>query len=971
MLWPDSDRADTWLMEALSRVRRSLGPHHGRIVRCPDATLCFNADGAHVDLAAFDRAVRAGSPEDLARATALYTGPLLDGFSDEWAVAARSQREEEYLQAVESLTAHYLRNDRSHEAILLLLSATAVDPLRTSLHGLLMEAYAANHDHPAALRLYGALRRRLMAENLPVPADLAGLARAIQADARRQSRDRASVARTRTSAEVPATLTPLVGRETEVAALCEAVSLHRLVTLTGMGGVGKTRLAIAIAERLAGEGIVRPMLIRLDGVPREGDVARTVCAALGLGDRGGGHRMEAMALRLRASGALLILDNCEHVLRSCSNVVVELIGRCPALHILCTSRRSLGIPGEIVRSVPPLACPDVSPRDDVGTGACDASTDAPAVRLFIERAKAADERFRPTPEHRGTIAQICRTLGGLPLGIELAAARLRNVSLAALARLGASAAQPLAGLPERQQTLDACIAWSCDLLSPGEREVLEAISVFVGGFDAESVAAVVSVPANAVQSALSSLADHSLITAAGPDGATRYRMHEVIRQYALSRLDPARLDDLRSRHLRRFVAYASIADGHQHTESESLWTDALAQDHDNLRAACAFALADPSRLDECLDLGAALESFWDIRGYTSEGREYYAAAVRIAEAYGTAAQIARAHLGAGRMAIAEGDGRGSEHFDRCCALLRPDGPSVTLIDALLSAARIAEAQRQFGECKSYAEEALGLSRMLDEPLRAAEALGLLARRGLSDRSYSEAARHARSAIAIQRELGERVREARTTATLGLIEMRRGRRDAGLALVDRGLLMLRQGGARRALAIWLNIRGDLARKSGAYELAIRLHEEGLAMFRADHNLRGAAWALVNLGQCAMEQGHLEDARPLLCEALRMRADLHDLKGMAEALETLARLALATAIADASEARCHARRAARLLGVADAVRQMIRTPPDATLRRAQRLELRDVRRLIGLRAARHEWHAGLEMPLEAAIADALSA
>ena len=517
-LWPESEHADVWLMEALCRVRRQLGSHARRVRNCPFSSLQLDVSGAQLDLAAFDHAVAEGTRLSLERAVSLYGGPLLEEFSDDWALSERLLREEQYLGTVERLAQLRLEEGSPREAVVLLLSASAVDPIRESLHVLLMDAHAAAGDHAAALRVYHALRRRLMGQNLPVPGDITEAAARIRKDARRVQSRRTPVpsempARRESDVlpdgDLPHPLTPMIGRNDDLRATVRCITKNRLVTLTGQGGVGKTRLAIAVAAFLADDRGLRPAMVRLEGLPADGDVARAAASAVGIPGDTQRSLEEALAVRLRHQDALLLLDNCEHVLAQCARFAADLLSRCPRLNVLCTSRKPLGIPGECVRRVMPLPHPKASEMDTEKALVPAAVKRYPAVRLFVERAQSAGGSFDLDADSTPLVAGICERLEGLPLGIELASARLRTLSLSALAAMiDAGVAEPEAGpaLPHRQRSLDASVGWSCALLSDHERAVLERMSVFAGSFSAEAAAAVSELDSDDAQRVLASLA---------------------------------------------------------------------------------------------------------------------------------------------------------------------------------------------------------------------------------------------------------------------------------------------------------------------------------------------------------------------------------------------------------------------------------------------------------------------------------
>ncbi len=317
------------------------------------------------------------------------------------------------------------------------------------------------------------------------------------------------------------------------------------------------------------------------------------------------------------------------------------------------------------------------------------------------------------------------------------------------------------------------------------------------------------------------------------------------------------------------------------------------------------------------------------------------------------------------MAMAQGDGRAGELMAECLDLLRSCGDDGELASALLLAARISEGKASLAEALACAQESLEISRRLECRRGEADAQAVIARVHDTGRQYRQAVRAGREAVAGYRQSGEGISEARMTAYLGRIELRRGRTEQGLALMDRGMAQLRRLGAWRGLAVWLNIRGDLARSQNALDTASRYYEEGLAAFRSQHNRRGVSWSLANLAEVSRRIGDREAGAEMAAEAMRIRVELRDYKGMAETLECLADLALC------SETKAAAVRAARLGGAADSIREMIVTPRSPAQSRERRQRMRLIRRAIGRRSPEENWRIGAEMTVAEAAAYALQA
>jgi predicted ATPase/class 3 adenylate cyclase len=430
---------------------------------------------------------------------------------------------------------------------------------------------------------------------------------------------------------LPVQLTSFVGRGDEAGEIRKLLSANRVVTLTGVGGVGKTRLALHVAAELTDRYPLGVWFVDLAPLQDPFLVPAALGAALGLREDEHGLSVEVIAEHLRERTVLVVLDNCEHLVEVCAYVADRLLRACPDLTMLATSRQPLGVAGEVVWRVPPMAVPDPS-----AVPPTEALAGFEATRLFVERAGLARAGFSVSHESAPAVAEICRRLDGIPLAIELAAARVAHLGPEQIAarlddrfRLLRSgrAVQP------RQQTLRGLIDWSHDLLSDGERVLLRRLAVFAGSFSlegAEEVCAGDGLETADVLDLLSSLVDRSLVALVEQPGDVRYRLLESIHEYASEKLtDSGEADVCRRAHLSYFLSFAERASRELAGPRQAEWLVSLSLDHDNLRAALATALQ--TQLHTCVRLCVALESFWRIRCHLSEGRSWLGRALEEAQ----------------------------------------------------------------------------------------------------------------------------------------------------------------------------------------------------------------------------------------------------------------------------------------------------------------------------------------------------
>ncbi len=705
----------------------------------------------------------------------------------------------------------------------------------------------------------------------------------------------------------------------------KALLLHpaaRLVTVTGPGGVGKTRLAAQVATDLD-TGFEAIAVVQLAPVRDPDRVASTVAQALGVREVSDEAVVDALVDHLRPRTFLLVLDNVEHLLPA-GPVLVDLLVRCPGLTILVTSRALLRLSGEQVLTVPPLALPDPAlslPAAELGG--------YEAVRLFVERSRAVSPAFALTDVNAATVVEICRRLDGLPLAIELAAARVTVLPpLALLARLTRRLALLTDGaldLPERLRTMRAGIAWSHDLLAPAEQDLFRHLAVFAGGFTlpaAESVRPAGQPPALDVVTAL---VERSLLQRATADGdEPRFAMLETIREFAMDELAAnGELPAAERAHAAYFRGLAEEAEPQLRGPEQQRWRDRLEADLENLRAALAWATGDAAGDEDAetgLRLAGSLWYFWFQRGLAGEGRRWLSRALARAPTPG--AGRAQALLGAGTLAWRQGDlTDASVQLDESVPLWRETTDRRGLAEALHVLGHVRFDQGDLGAARALFEESL----------------------------------------AAYREAGDTLGGLPLVADLGLVSYHEGDYAGAGAVFERSLLLFRQHDLKDRVAGVLNLLGDLARLAGDGERAAGCYEESLALWRELRGTPGVASALHKLGQVSRAVGDGARARAYFVESLALQRELGNRQGIGECL---------TGLAGNLAAAGQPERATRILAAGAALLESIGVPLAPADQAAFTEDVAVTRRRLGGAGWEAAWAAGRALSPEDAIGLALT-
>jgi predicted ATPase/DNA-binding SARP family transcriptional activator/DNA-binding CsgD family transcriptional regulator len=817
LLWPDLEAAPATnnLHRTLYSARHVLEPQvpaadscylrlrNEQLELCPEGSLRVDAE-VFEEAAATAR--RARDPAAYRAAVDLYAGELLpEDRYEGWAEERREGLRQTYLSLLLEMAVLYEERENYGPAIEALGKVVAEEPSHEGGRAGLVRLYALGGRRDQALKQYERLREHLRRELASEPnAASRRLYEEILAD--RFPPDHPPEEHPTQDADgthrhnLPTPKTSFVGRERELVELKRALAMTRLLTLTGTGGCGKTRLALEVAKDLVSAYPDGVWLVELAPLSDPALVPDAVAAALGVRERPDLPLTATLVDALGSKRMLLVLDNCEHLIYACARLVDTLLSSCEHLRVLATSREALGVAGEDNWLVPSLMVP--------GAGylpAIQSLAQYEAVQLYLERARSRLPAFALTPENAPAVVKVCRRLDGIPLAIELATARMTTLAVEEIAErledsLGLLTTGSRTAAP-RQRTLKATLAWSYELLSKPERKLFERLSVFAGGWAleaAEAVGAGGSLEEDEVLDLLSKLVEKSLVVAeASEDGAPRYRMLEPVRQYGWEKLaaSPWETEQLRERHARYYLALAEAAEPELVGAEQVEWLERLATEHGNLRAALHWCLNEEGARPEerarmGLRLPAALGRFWGNPG-PSEGREWLEKG--LAKSGSSPASLrAKALNEAGFIAIYHLDPRAIAMLEEALALFKELGDQSGQAISINYLAHTTGILANLGRITTLREEAEAL---LEEPLEdrwAAAHLHLtVGMMAIIESDYEQVVVRIEEALALFREVGDLRTCAQCLTIMGIGAVGRG--DAGRAarVFEETLRLLRQ------------------------------------------------------------------------------------------------------------------------------------------------------------------------------------
>ena len=728
---------------------------------------------------------------------------------------------------------------------------------------------------------------------------------------------------------LPSQRTGLIGRDLEAAAAKELLRRPnmKLVTITGPAGIGKTRLALQLAGEMAQDFPGGVYFVPLAAISDPALIVSVIGQTLGIRESGGQPPLETLKEFLQnplCTPMLLVLDNFEHLVSAASMLAELLAIGGSALKFLVTSRAPLHVYGEQEFPVPPLAFPDSRSLPPLGV-----LSQYSAIALFVQRASAIKPDFELTEQNAAAVAEICARLDGLPLAIELAAARTKLLSPSAMRTRLASRLQLLTGgardLPTRQQTLRGAIDWSYDLLNAAEQKLFRRLSVFVGGGTLEAIEAVCNTKNDLgfeLLDGMASIVDNSLVQQVDqPAGDLRFLMLETIREYALDKLTASGEEEPTKRaHAAYYLVLTEEGASDEAGAESSEWLNRLETEHNNLLSALDW-LTDTGNADWALRLGTALFSFWETREYLTEGRDRLGKILKLE----------------GVVAPTEGRGR-----------------------ALFAAGVLAGEQGDYASADTLVDESLRIASNLGDERGVAVSLNALAVHARDRGDIAASRRLFEESLALWRGLGDPLAVARSLSNLASIVRLQGHYARARSLYAECLSIFRESNNRTGIAWSLNYQGDVARDQGDIESARLLYEESLETFRELGDRWGIAGSLADLGNLTRDQENYEVAESLYRQSMRMFQALGHKRGIARVLECFA---------CSASAQQQPARSLRLAGAAAALRKTFGAPLTPSEQAKLERGLESARQSLTNPTAATVWFEGWTVPVEKAIEEVL--
>ncbi|MBI1743532.1 tetratricopeptide repeat protein [Candidatus Acetothermia bacterium] len=841
----------------------------------------------------------------LEEAVALYRGRFLEGCYDDWVLVEQRRWNDLYLSTLSQLAESYAQLKEYAKALEQCRRVLEIEPWRENAHRQKMLYHYLVGETSEALDTYQhcvkTLKEHLGTEPSPETHKVYEQMRKHEVSTMLQASPN----------NLPKVSTHFIGRELEISEIKKLLATAQLVTLVGIGGAGKTRLALQTATELLGQYSDGVWWIDLAALSDPALVPQAMASVLSVQEVRSQSLTSALSDYLRSKQNLLVVDNCEHVLDACTQLIEALLRSCPRLHILATSREALGIAEEQIWPVPSMSLPVLdensvsSPEEFIlGLKRYD------AVFLFVDRASLAWRHFELTREDAPFVIDVCRKLDGIPLAIELAAARMKLLPVEQiLSRLNdlLQLLKDSSGMVvPRHQTLERMLDWSFDLLSDAEKTLLCRLSVFMGGWTLEAAESICadSIPPVGARSPrpyaieksetldlLTQLADKSLVVVEESSDQRRYRLLETVRQYAQQKLREAgEAVALSVQHREYFLALSEEADSKINTVEQPFWLNSLKTEHDNLRKAMGSAL-DHKASDTALRLVGALGRFWEMQGFFSEGRRRAEEALTGMECAAVSLQ-ARALQVAGILCVRLSDFPAARsYYERSLAFYQGLGNQRSVANLLNNLAILTQSQGNFSEAQYFYEKSLALRRQVGSQFEIFTSLHNLAILAYDQGDIRTAHRICEEALSIVRAIDNKYWLSQSLSTLGDIVRLQGNYELSRALLEESLAILQalESSKWGFTSVWANL-GHLAYDQGDYESARSYYEKFLQSMQENDNKKEIASALYALGNVATQRSEYETARTLYRQSMELSQEIEDKPTIATLYSLLGHLAL---------------------------------------------------------------------------------
>jgi predicted ATPase/DNA-binding SARP family transcriptional activator len=918
LLWPDTDQSNAFknLRQVLWEIQQILGD--GWLVADRE-TVCLD-DHADVwlDVREFNSLISQSNSQDditlrrslLADAAHLYRHHFLAGFSlkdahpfNDWAFAESEGLRNKLANVLRRLSEDYLALGQSREAIPHARRLVSLDPLDESAHRQLMEVYLQAGQHTAALKQYQTCEQILRKElNLDPQPETRELYKKIRKGEIMPVPVEESTQPSIPQHNLPHQILTFIGRQKEQNEIFTLLEKKRLVTLVGAGGIGKTSLSLQVGKGLQNEYPNGIWFIALDSLSNPELVTQTAASIFNIREGGDRPLLGKLIDSLRAKTTLLIFDNCEHLLNACAELISALLTSCPDIKVLATSRESLGIQGEAVYTMPSLPLPEEEIQS------MENLTEYASVQLFAERAVLAQPSFQLTGENIRTVVDICRKVDGIPLAIELAAARVNILQVDEISQQLQASFDLLASdsrtIMPRHQTLKASLDWSWGLLNESEQKFMCQLSVFAGGWTLESAQAVCD---GDVLELTGTLVKKSLIMVDQETGqGTRYRFHEIVREYAHGKFHGSMDEDaIHDRHLKYFREFSKRSELELRGPSRVDWMERLNDERNNLRA--ALHRAEKTDLESGLNLAGSLRQYWESSDM-HEGIGWCEKFLQKSNVYPLArarALLTYAWLLTWLQEFRRARAATQESLD----LFRTERNKEGEVDALVLMGNMEQFTDDLEAANKMFDQALKLSEELNDPWR----IGIVYYyRGWDNSDYGIKFANWDKAISLFRQVGDKVNLANLLGLTGQFRVMNGEIEMGEKYLDEALQLWE---ANKRANIWENPRiakSLIALVRGEYEQARAILEEVLISAAQTGNRMSYLWGRARLGFVALHAGDLMEARQILMESAQnfnkdgyTIGSIFSLEGIAHFYATIGKNA----------------HAARLIGFADATREKI--------------------------------------------------